>query len=375
MSVPSNTSSIRIHRDAAAWFTRIVVQPLSRLLRRIVRRVFHRNPAAVAFWVAESPVVFAAMATLSELRVFDVLKNGPQSAGDLARRVCADEDALARLLRAVSAVGLLNRRRDGWYELNPVARQFCSDSPNPVGAWSELFLQILPLLSRLPAAVRAGEPLMKHATGGTCWDYLATVPRGTELHDRAMNAWTEAVVDAIAKHCPLAQARTVVDVGGGRGALLAALLRSAPHLHGTVCDREHTREDALQRFQRQGLQDRATHTAGNFFEAVPAGADVYTLKHVLHDWDDDHVLQILRVIRRAIPPQGRLLIIEGAADHDLLPGASVRAVWDLTQWIATWGKERTLAEFQTLLEAAGFRLDGVRVTPTYDALVIEAVPV
>jgi ubiquinone/menaquinone biosynthesis C-methylase UbiE len=190
-----------------------------------------------------------------------------------------------------------------------------------------------------------------------------------------MSAFTALVVDKVATSYDFSQAKTIVDVGGGRGALLCAILKAAPHLQGTVIDRENTHEAALQRFQEQGVAERAQHVSGNFFEAVPAGADLYSLKHVLHDWDDENARKILMSIRNAIPPQGRLLIIEGSVDHDLMLGASVRAVWDLSQFASTWGKSRTLDEFQSLLASAGFRLEAVHPTPTIDSMILEAVPV
>lgn len=365
----------QVRQSWSARLSNVCVNVVGRLLRRLMWRLFALNAAAVSFWVTESPFVFAAMATLARFRVFDLLVDGPQTVTQLAAATQCDADALLRLLRTVSAVGLLKRRADGRFALNAVSRQFLSTSPNPVAAWCDLILDFMPLMPQMPDAVRAGQPLMKFATGKTCWDFLATLPRGTELHDRAMNAWTALVIDKVAASYDFSAAKTIVDVGGGRGSLLCAFLRAAPHLHGTVVDRENTRLEAMENFQQHGVEQRATHVVGNFFESIPAGADLYSIKHALHDWDDEHVLKILQTIRTAIPPHGKFLIVEGAVDHELVPGASVRAVWDLTQWVATWGKERTLDEFQRLLEAAGFRMENVYLTPTIDALIIESMPV
>jgi len=347
---------------------------IGRLERRLMRRLFNRNAPAVAFWLAHSPFLFSAMATLSRFRVFDRLRDGPQTAKELALALDVDEEALLRLLCAVSAFGLLKRRRDGRFALNNVARQFCSDSPNPLGVRSDLLLHGVPRLARMPDAVRTGQPLMKLDPPETFWEFIAR-HGATELHDRAMSAWSEMTVDRLASAYDFSKARTIVDVGGGRGALLAAILRAAPHLRGTVYDRENTRDEAMARFRRLGVADRAEHMSGNFFESVPAGADLYSIKHVLHDWDDNHVRAIFQSVRAAIPPHGRLLIIEGAAEHELLPGTSVRELWNLVQWSITWGKSRTLEDFQALLQETGFRLDGVVVTPTIDGLILEAVPV
>ena len=127
-------------------------------------------------------------------------------------------------------------------------------------------------------------------------------------------------------------------------------------------------------FRKQGVSDRARHLTGNFFERVPSGADIYTIKHVLHDWDDASVLHILLNIREAMSATARLLIIEGSVDHDLGPMESVRAVWDLSQFVTTWGKSRTLEEFAKIAHLAGLRLKTVFPTQTIDTLILECVP-
>lgn len=371
----SKGSSYRVQASGPMKRWRMVLHPLGLLARRLVRRVFALNSTAVGFWISESPIVFAAMATLSELKVFDALESGPKTAAELARELEVDEDALTRLLRAVAAVSMLKRGRDDRYALNSVARCFTSSSPRPVAVWSELVLKTLPLFPTLPAAVKAGVPMMRFATGKTCWEFMETLPNGTELHDRSMSAWTELIVDKIASEIDFSSAKTLVDVGGGRGAFLSACLRAAPHLHGTVYDRDNTREAALARFKAQGVDSRAQHVAGNFFESVPPGADLYSIKHALHDWGDDEVRTILKNVRQAIPAHGRLLIVEGAIEHEHLVGNSVRAVWDLTQWMLTWGKERSIPEFQQLLAETGFQLEQVTITPSPDALVMHARPI
>lgn len=371
----TNGLSYRVQASGPMKRRRMFLHPLGLLMRRLVRRVFALNSAAVGFWISESPIVFAAMAALSQLKAFDALESGPKTAAELARELEVNEDALTRLLRAVAAVGMLKRTRDDKYALNSVARYFASSSPRPVAVWSELMLKTLPLFPALPDAVKAGVPMIRYATGKTCWEYLETVPQGTELHDRSMSAWTELIVDQIASEIDFSSAKTLIDVGGGRGAFLAACLRAAPHLQGTVYDRENTREEALARFKAQGVDSRAQHVTGNFFESVPPGADLYSIKHALHDWGDDEVRTILKNVRAAIPPHAKLLIVEGAIEHEYLVGNSVRAVWDLTQWMLTWGKERSIPAFQQLLAETGFQLEQVTITPSPDALVMQARPI
>lgn len=368
--------SYQVCWTAKQRMTRWLTRPLAWLQGRIYRRFLQLFAPAVAFWLAELPVVFSIVATLTRLRIFDRLENGPLSCNDLARDTGADSDALLRLLRTAAAIGVLKRQRDGLFALSPVGRQFLQNSANPVAPWTELLERLLvPVLPQMTEAVTQGESLTKTAYGKTCWEVMADLPGTTELHDKACGGWTELVVDHVAKAYDFSQVRTVVDVGGGRGAFLSAMLKSAPHLTGRVYDRETTKLAAQSRFEQHGVAERAAHQCGNFFEEVPAGADLYTIKHVLHDWDDEHAVQILRSIRRAIPTHGKLLIVEGSVDHDLLPAPSVRAIWDLTQFAATWGKSRTLDEFSAVAHQAGFRLAQIYVPNTLDALILECLPI
>lgn len=354
---------------------RLWQKPLNWFLGRAYRRVLSLTAPAVAFWISQFPIIFAVASTLVRFRIFDRLASGAASVDELASATGTDHKALLRLLRTASAIGLLKRQWDGKFALSPVGRQFLSDSRNPVSAWSELVDRCLvPALPRLGEAIIGGESLCKTVYNKTCWEVMAEAPGTTELHDKACGRWTELVVDAVARAYDFTGVKSVIDVGGGRGSFLSAMLRAAPHVRGRVYDRETTREAARAMFADRGVADRADHECGNFFESVPAGADLYTIKHVLHDWDDEHAEVILRTIRRAVPDHGKLLIVEGSVDHDLLPIPSIRAVWDMTQFASTWGKSRTLDEFSELAARAGFRLANIYVPPTLDALILECLP-
>ncbi len=373
---PGRVPGYQIRWSLKQRLTRWLTRPLGWLQGRIYRRFLQLNAAGVAFWISELPIVFSIAATLTRLRVFDRLQNGPMSAADLAIATGADHGALLRILRTAAVIGLLQRQKDGQFVLSPVGKQFLSDSPNPVSSWTELFDKLLvPVLPQMADAVVQGESLTKTAYGKTCWEVMADIPNATELHDKACGRWTELVVDRVAAAYDFSKIRTVIDVGGGRGSFLSALLKAAPHLQGKVYDRETTRRAAAEMFAQHGVSERAAHECGNFFEAVPAGADLYTIKHVLHDWDDEHALKILRTIREAVPSHGKLLIVEGSVDHDLLPTPSIRSIWDVTQFAATWGKSRTLEEFSRLAHQAGFHLANIYVPETLDSLILECLPV
>lgn len=345
------------------------------LQRRLYRRFLKWNAGGVAFWISELPFVFTIASTLTRLRVFDRLENGPLSAAALADITGTHEETLLRFLRAAATIGILDREKDGRFSLSPVGRQFLSDSPNPVSSWTELMdRQVVAGIPLMVDCIKRGESPSKMVYNKTCWEVMEMDPGATDLHDTACGRWTELVVDRVAEAYDFSAVKTVIDVGGGRGSFLSAMLRKAPHLRGRVYDRDTTKESAQRMFAKQGVADRAAHESGNFFESVPAGADLYTIKHVLHDWDDESAERILRSIRAAVPEHGKLLIVEGSVDHNLLPTPSIRAIWDVTQFMVTWGKSRTLDEFSALAARAGFRLANIYVPETLDALILECEP-
>lgn len=345
------------------------------LTRRWARRFLKWNAGGMAFWISQTPMIFATVATLVRFRVFDRLEKQPLSSAELATALQVNEQALLRVLRPAAALAILDRMPDGRYTLAPVGRQFCSDSAQPVAAWTELMdRMVLETLPQLPEAIRKGDSLVHHVHGKTCWERMAEVPGTTELHDIACGRWTELVVDQTAKSYDFSQAKKIIDVGGGRGSFLSAILKVAPHLQGFVYDRDETKAAATAMFEKQGVSDRARHVTGNFFETVPSDADLYTIKHVLHDWDDDSVVKILSTIRAAMSPTAKLLIVEGSVDHQLGPMEPVRAIWDLSQFATTWGKSRTLPEFGEICQRAGLRLKTVFPTGTIDTLILECVP-
>jgi|GEM_PF-416210 len=375
-ALDAHVPTYRVQWTTKQRLLRTVFRPLVWLQGRIYRRFLQLFAPAVAFWIMELPIVFSVVATLVRLRIFDRLQQGPKSAADLAAECGANAGALLRMLRTAAILGVLKRTTDEQFALSPVGRQFLSSSPNPVSSWTELMdLLVVPVLPRMTEAVVRGKSLTETAYGKTCWEVMESIPHATELHDKSCSGWTESVVGQIARAYDFSQVRSVIDVGGGRGAFLSAMLNAAPHLQGRVYDRDTTKLAAQEMFLRQGVTSRASHEAGNFFEEVPAGADLYTIKCVLHDWDDASGLKILRNIRKAIPAHGKLLIIEASVDHDLNPAPSVRAIWDVTQYATTWGKSRTLAEFSAIAEQAGFQLTVVYPTDTIDGLIMECVPV
>jgi hypothetical protein len=203
-------------------------------------------------------------------------------------------------------------------------------------------------------------------------EHLARQPEVAAIFNEGMTGLTSQVTAAVLATCDSAVCRTIVDVGGGNGHLLAAMLQAYPHLSGLVFDLPHSRDGALHYLATAGVADRSDFVGGDFFSTVPAGADAYLLKRIIHDWDDSRGIALLRTCRRSMGPGSRLLIIER-----LMPSGNAVApdavFGDVAMLVHTGGRERTEAEYGALLAAADFCL--VRTVPTATPYsVLEAVP-
>jgi hypothetical protein len=320
-----------------------------------------------AAWVARAIGVAAA------LGLADLLADGPRGVDELARASAADPPSLYRLLRALAGAGIFAEDDHGRFGLTPLADGLRSDAPGSVralcalraapwywGAWGEL-----------AHSVRTGAPGFDRVHGTDLFTLLERHPAALALFGQAMGALSGTEAAAVLAAYDFAPAATIVDVGGGRGALLAAILGAHPAARGILFDRPATVAGAGALLQGAGVGDRCAVVGGSFFEAVPAGGDLYVLKSVLHDWDDDRAAAILRTCRRAMGPAGRLLLIERV----LPPGnAPSPGRWmDLNMLVAAGGRERTEAEYRSLLAGAGF--EATRVVPTTaEVSLLEATP-
>lgn len=354
--------------------TRVVVRAveclrdtLAGVHRRLVPGHLALMETVAAGWLTQ------AIHAAAVLDIAGALADGPRDGTELARAVGADEDALRRLLRLLIGHGIFARRRDGRYVLTPMAQALRADASVSLRD-AVLFYGSATHRdhwTRLVDAVRTGTPTVDTARGETFFDHLRTDPELGGMFDRAM-----ASIDGLGQNAVLAahdftRYRTIVDVGGGRGALLCAILRRAPMCSGILFDLPEVVADAPARLAEAGVADRCTVVAGSFFEAVPEGADAYLLKHVVHDWPAEQAGQILRTLRAAMPPDARLLLIELVLPER--DGSHPGNYIDLEMLVNTGGRERTEAEYRALLADAGFTL--LACTPTLSPEnILEAVP-
>lgn len=220
-------------------------------------------------------------------------------------------------------------------------------------------------------SVETGGTAFDRVFGMSYWAYLAGHPEANEIFNQAMTSWSSQLDRAMLAAYDFGQFKTLVDVGGGYGRLLASILRAHPRLQGVLFDQPHVVEGAVNVFQDAGVWDRCAAVGGDFFAEVPPG-DAYIMSQIVHDWDDRRSLTILQTCRRAIAPTGKLLVVELVIAPGNAPDFG--KFLDLHMLAMAGGRERTEAEYRTLLAAAGFQL--TQVVPTQaGASVIEAEPV
>lgn len=328
--------------------------------------------------------ISAAIGAVARLGVADVLAGGPARSTDLAERLGADGRSLARVLRALADVGIFEELSDGRFALTSLGETLRSDVPGSVRRaaihWTEEWHWRA--YGHFASSVRTGEAGMRPAHGRNFWDYLAVHPETAAAFNGMMSSASLLRAQALARTYDFSKVERMVDIGGGEGRLLCAVLQVYPHLSGVVFDLPGVIAGARECLLEAGLTERAEAVAGNFFEGVPPGADAYVLSWILHDWDDESALRILGNCRAAIGNAGRLLVIEmvlPSADEPRSPKASyleqLAKVTDLEMLAVVGGRERTRAEYGELLSRAGFRLTQVLELESMPWSVIEAAPV
>jgi hypothetical protein len=314
----------------------------------------HSDPAASLMRLLWGYTTTGLVVAALRLGLPERLGERARTSAELAMETETHEPSLNRLLRALSAIGLTNEVEPGRYRLTPagsllrpegadsmyaVAR--VSTDETVVGGWRDL-----------DYSVRGGRPAFDRAYGTDFFAHLTRNPELAALFHASMGEGTQDTADAIAKHYDFSRFRTVVDIGGGNGTLLAAILNAEPALHGIVFDSPDGAAEAPDTLRAAGVADRCEIRTGDFFTAVPEGGDLYLLKNILHDWDDERAATILANCRRA---GSRVLLVESVLPARVDPAGPPDAyLMDINMLVNFGGRERTEAEFGALLTAAGF---------------------
>jgi SAM-dependent methyltransferase len=301
--------------------------------------------------------VSRAIYVAAELGIADLLAAGPVSSARLAEATGVHEPSLYRVLRLLASLGVLAEGEHRSFGLTVLGDRLRADVPASMRSWAMLADAAggVRAFEPIVATVRTGAPGVDLAHGMGLFEYLACHPEHAASFDAAMSERTAAFAPGVAAGHDFSGVRTVVDVGGGTGTLLAAILRAHGRLRGVLMETPAVAAAAGPALEAAGVADRCEVVAGDFFARVPEGADRYLLANVLHDWDDDRAVAILAQCRRAMADGGRVLIIERLVPDD--PGQAVPTLLsDLNMLIVTGGKERTSAEYGELLARAGLAL-------------------
>lgn len=308
------------------------------------------------------------------LRIADLVAERPSTSAELAAKTDTHEPSLYRVLRALANVGIFAENPDRTFDSTPIADLLRTDSPNSMRDFAILqgeewgwraFVELI-------HTVKTGETAQVKAHGMSLFEFLAQHPADEELFNRAMTSYSQAAIPAIVAAYDFSAVGTLVDVGGGHGSLLAGIVEANPHLRGVLFDLPSVTEAADPLLKDAGVRDRIDLVTGDFFESVPTGADAYIMKNIVHDWDDGRAVDILTNISSAVPPGGKVLIVDLVVPeaHELSPAKLV----DIQMLVTTGGKERTEAEVGELLSMSGLRW--TRIVPTRSPTrIIEAVPV
>ncbi len=302
----------------------------------------------------------AAIGAFARLGIADALAREPATSSELAASLGADEGILARLLEATLGIGLFTLAGDGCYRLTALGALLRTDVPGSLRRYAIVSTDEWRwyAYAHIIDTLRTGEPGFVAAHGCRFWDYLASHPDAAASFEETMARVGAARDEAILASVDFSGFRCVVDVGGGRGNLVSAVLAAHPHLHGVLFDLPSVVEGASQELRQVGLAERCEVVPGDFRQAVPPGGDAYLLAWILHDWDDLTARRILARCRAAMEPGARLFVVEMVIPEAGEPGTDafgrlVRQA-DVEMLTVVGGRERTAKEFEALLTQSGF---------------------
>jgi len=331
-------------------------------------------PDAILMQMLFGALMQRSICVVARLGIADLLAEKPQTVTELAAKTDTHAPSLYRLLRTLASVGIFAETSNQKFELTPVAILLRSDIPNSMrdiaimmgehwlwSAWGELMY-----------SVKTGGVAHEKVQGMSSFEYFAQNAEAGEIFNRAMTNLSLTIIPAIAEAYNFSDVVKLVDIAGGHGLLLARILKMNPRVQGVLFDLPNVIGGAEELLDKEGVRNRVELATGDFFQSVPAGGDAYMMKHIIHDWDDEHSIKILQNIRTAMNKKGKVLIIEMVVPEGNEPSPS--KALDLQMLVMEGGKERTAREYSKLLETSGFKL--TRIVPTKSPYsVIEGEPV
>lgn len=332
-----------------------------------------QNPRTAALRLIGAYRISRFIGILAELGLPDRIAEEQQSADSLAAASGVHAPSLRRLLRLLVAAEVLEEDVQGRFRLTPIGEELKSDRLGPLARYFGAPFH-WEAWTRADHSIRTGACAFDFVHGMHDWDYFAKNPEAGALLDAAMSSNTSGLAKAVVSACDFSRFAVVADVGGGDGTLLAEILRGCPGVRGMLFDLPTVIERARPRMAERGLADRCELVAGSFLESVPRGANAYTMKAILHDWDDVSAAKVVANVRQAAEPGSVLLVVERVLPERVGPDDLEALLADVLMMVGTGGLERTEADYRRLFASGGYRLEQVVPTGTLVS-VLEAVAI
>ncbi|MGQ3684380.1 MAG: methyltransferase [Candidatus Loosdrechtia sp.] len=328
-------------------------------------------PDAILMQMLFGALVQKSICIVAKLGIADLLAQKPQTAEELAAKTETHAPSLYRVLRTLASTGIFAETAGHTFKMTPIAELLRSDTPNSMRDFAILMGEdwIWSAWGELRHSVRTGEIAHEKVQGMSSFEFLEQNKDAGKIFNRAMTNLSLSVIPAIVGAYDFTGVGRLVDIAGGHGLLLVGILKANPQIKGILFDLPFVIHGADELLKSEGIRDRVELVSGDFFQSVPVGADVYMMKHIIHDWDDGRSIKILQNVRSAMNENSKVLIIEMVVPEGNEPSPS--KALDLLMLVMEGGKERTKDEYRNLLEASGLRL--ARIVPTKSAYsVIEA---
>jgi len=332
-------------------------------------------PQVALTQMLSAPLVTQALRVVAELGVADLLAVRARSVDELAAETGAHAPSLYRFMRALAGCGVFAETAGRVFELTPTAELLRADVE---GSLRDLAIFMgadwhWQVWGDAPYSARTGRVAWEHVHGKEVFPYFAENTGAARVFDNAMTSFSNVVAQAVAGTYDFSQAKTIADIGGGHGLILSTVLQANPQAKGILFDQPYVVEAATGVLKNAGVEERVERIGGDFFSEVSVVADIYLMKFIIHDWNDEQSVTILKNLAKSAEPGAKVLLIETVVEEDdQIP--SVSKLMDLNMLAMTGGKERTPSEYAALLEQTGFKLTNVIFTPS-PLQIVEAVRV
>lgn len=318
-------------------------------------------PEAILMQMLFGPLTQQCICVATKLKIADLVAEYPQTIAQLAAKTNSNEDALYRVLRMLSSIGIF-KQEGRKFGLTPIASLLRSGDPNSMYSFAIMMGEdwIWRNWGELMYSVQTGKTAHHKVHGMSSFEYFTSNTKAGTIFNNAMTNLSKGVVAPIVEAYDFSKVSKVADIAGGHGMLLSGVLKSYPKVSGVLFDLSPVIAGSSFLLQEEGVSDRVELESGDFFNSIPAGADIYLMKHIIHDWDDAGSIKILKNLRSAMDDNAKVLIIEMVVPEE--NEASPSKIMDILMMIMEGGKERTGKEYKNLLEAVDLKL--TRIIPT-----------